>query len=344
MYSNNLFEKFCRDKHIKMSTRKGYKTALSKYTEFNGKSIDFLIKEAIDEENNGIPLKERKVKKRLLDFRSHLISSNLSSNSVKTYFSKIKSFYRYFEVEIPYLPNAQYEKTYETCYLDLPTKDHIAKALEISSIDLKAVILFMASSGTAKAETLSLTVKDFFEATSDYHNGGSVEEILESLDRKTNIIPTFYLKRIKTDKYYYTFCSTEASDAIIRYLKTRPDLKLKDPLFDFTSSFLTVRFQKINDSMNWGFKGRYRFFRTHSLRKFHASNIGLSAEYVDALQGRSKSIIHETYIKTNPEKLKEMYESVMRNVLIYDLPKSEVTQEFTIVVNVFLSGKELNIF
>ena len=31
--------------------------------------------------------------------------------------------------------------------------------------------------------------------------------------------------------------------------------------------------------MKWGFKGKYRFFRSHTLRKFHASNIGLSAEY-----------------------------------------------------------------
>ena len=345
MHSSKLFQKFCRDKHIKMSTCKGYETALGKYADFNEKSIDFLITEAVSEENKGIPCKERKIKKRLMDFRSYLLNSDLSSNSVKTYFSKIKSFYRHFEVEIPYMPHPQYEKAYETCYFDLPTKNHIAQALEISSIDLKAVILFMASSGTAKAETLSLTVKDFFDATGDYHEGGSVSEMLKVLDKKMGIVPTFYLKRIKTDKYYYTFCSTEASDVIIRYLMTRHDLKLDDKLFDFSPSYLTAEFQKINDRLNWGFKGSFRFFRAHTLRKFHASNIGLSAEYVDALQGRSKNPIHETYIKTNPEKLKGMYESVMENVLIYNHAESEgVTQEFTIVVNVFLSGKELNIF
>ena len=344
MYSSKLFQKFCKDRNIKMSTRKGYKIALSKYTDFNQKSIDFLITEAIGEENDRVPLKDRKIKKRLVDFRNHLFNSDLSSNSVKTYFSKIKSFYRHFEVEMPYLPHPQYEKAYETCYFDLPTKNHIARALEISPIKLKAVILFMASSGTAKAETLSLTVKDFFDATSDYHEGGPADKILKALDKKTDIIPTFYLKRIKTDKYYYTFSSPEASDAIIKYLKTRDDLKLDDKLFDFSPSYLTAEFQKINDRLNWGFKGSFRFFRAHSLRKFHASNIGLSAEYVDALQGRSKNPIHETYIKTNPQKLKAMYESVMDNIIIYDSPKSEITQEFTIVVNVFLSGKELNIF
>ena len=88
--------------------------------------------------------------------------------------------------------------------------------------------------------------------------------------------------------------------------------------------------------MNWGFKGNYRFFRSHTLRKFHAS-IGLPAEYIDSLQGRSKNVIHETYIKTNPEKLKEIYQTAMHNVMIYNTKKNEIiNQEFTIVINVFL--------
>ena len=95
--------------------------------------------------------------------------------------------------------------------------------------------------------------------------------------------------------------------------------------------------------MKWGFKGKYRFFRSHSLRKFHASNIGLSAEYVDALQGRSKNEIHETYIKTNPSKLKEIYMSVMKNVMINDKKEIIKKEEFNIIINVFLSGKEFNI-
>ncbi len=250
----------------------------------------------------------------------------------------------HFEFELPHLPQAKYDKIYETNYLDLPTREHIHEALLISPIDLKAIILFMSSSGTAKAETLSLTVEHFINATEEYHQGGTIESILETLNLRDDVVPTFYLKRIKTDKYYYTFCSPEASSYIVKYLKTRENLKLEDSLFDFTSSVLLARFQEINDKMNWGFKGKYRFFRSHTLRKFHASNIGLSAEYVDSLQGRSKNEVHETYIKTNPRKLKEIYKSAMPNVMINNkMENIKVKQEFTIVVNVFLSGKELNI-
>ena len=268
----------------------------------------------------------------------------MSPNTSKTYFSKVKTFYLHFEVELPHLPDAKYNKIYETNYLDLPTKEHISQAIEISTIDLKAVILFMSSSGTAKAETLSLTIEQFIKGTQEYHNGGSIDTILDTLEKRRNVVPTFYLKRIKTDKYYYTFCSPEASYNIVKYLKTRKNLKLEDKLFDFSPSLLLTRFQEINDYMDWGFKGKYRFFRSHTLRKFHASNLGLSAEYIDSLQGRSKNEVHETYIKTNPKELKKIYMSAMKRVMVYnDSDKKSVNQEFTIVINVFLSGKEYNI-
>ena len=342
--NSKLFNKFAKDRNIKESTRQGYESAIDKYTTFHNLTIDELIDEALNEENNHIPLKKRKIKSRLLDFRTFLINSELSPSSVRTYFSKITTFYRHFEVEMPFLPQAKFNKTYEVNYLDLPTKAHIAQAVEISPVSFKAIILFMASSGTAKAETLSLTVKDFINATSEYHSGGSIDDILAQLKTKNNVIPTFYLKRIKTDKYYYTFCSPEATKYIIAYLKTRSDLDFNDKLFDFTSSKLMSNFQQINDKLNWGFKGKSRFFRSHTLRKFHASNIGLSAEYIDSLQGRGKNTVHDTYIKTNPVKLKEIYQSVVENVEIFPKENEEnVTQEFNIIINVFLAGKEYNL-
>ena len=181
---------------------------------------------------------------------------------------------------------------------------------------MKAIILFMSSSGTAKAETLSLTVNDFINATNEYHKRENTKEIIEQLCKKSNVIPTFYLKRIKTNKFYYTYCSFEAT-TYINYLKTRKNLKNKDKLFDITDSSLTLKFRQINDSLNWGFKGKYRFFRPHTLRKFHTSNIGLSSDYIDLLQGRGRSDIHETYIKTNPKELqffsKSLYHFVRAN-------------------------------
>ena len=165
MYFNKLFQRFCKERNIKDSTMKGYHSTLKKYEEFHNKSLDELIEEAIKDEEERTPLKERKIKMRLLDYRTYLLDSDMSPNTSKTYFSKLKTFYLHFEIELPHLPDAKYNKIYETNYLDLPTKEHIAQAIEISTIDLKAVILFMSSSGTAKAETLSLTVEQFIQGT-----------------------------------------------------------------------------------------------------------------------------------------------------------------------------------
>ena len=77
----------------------------------------------------------------------------MSSNTVKTYFSKLKTFYVHFEIEIPHLPDVKYNSEYEINYLDLPTKENIRDALDISPLPFQALILFMSSSGTAKAET-----------------------------------------------------------------------------------------------------------------------------------------------------------------------------------------------
>lgn len=343
MINQRLIHKISKERNLKQSTISGYESSLNKYSEFHNQSLEFLLDEAVEEEKNLVPLKERKIKTRLMDFRKYLYESNLSAKTSRTYFSKVLVFYRHFEVEIPNLPEAQREKEYESEYRDLPTKEDIAKAIEISDSLMKAIILFMSSSGTARAETLSLSIEDFIKATGDYHKSDDINDVINKLSKKDNIIPTFYLKRIKTNKYYYTYCSFEATTYILNYLKTRKNLKNSDKLFDITESTLTLKFRQINDEMKWGYKGKYRFFRSHTLRKFHASNIQLSIEYIDALQGRGKSEIHETYIKENPEKLKKIYEKAQKNILIFKHDPKEIHNEYNIIIYIFLGSDHIKI-
>ncbi|NYB26465.1 MAG: integrase [Methanobacteriaceae archaeon] len=284
-------------------------------------NLQELINEAYFEENQGIPLKDRNIKRHLIGFRNFLLQ-NLSPGAAKTYFAKVKTFYNHFEVQLPYLPSAKYGVDYEIYYNDLPTNEHIKNALSISTCGMRAIILFMATSGTAMAETLSLTINDFIKATKGYHDNNSLEDILNTLINQEDIVPTWYLKRIKTDKYYYTFNHPIATNEIVKYLKSRVIFDLNEKLFPFLPSLVLDRFQKINDYFGWGRKGKYRFFRSHTLRKFHASNIGLSAEHVDLLQGRSRNIVHETYIKTNPQKLKQLYTEAMHHLSLTDTPSN----------------------
>ncbi len=316
MTSSDLFNGFCISRNIKGSTVRSYLSAVRKYESYNGMSMDSLMDEAIRDEESMVPLKNRHIKNRLLNFRSYLLDSELSINTVKTYFSRIKTFYRHFEIELPYLNDIKFDEEYLSSYYDLPTRGDIRKVCSISSNAFRALVLFISSSGCAKAETLSLTVGDFVKASDDYHDGGSIDDVLNCLIGRRDVVPAFYLKRIKTNKFYYAFCSPEASHHIVKYLISRKGLSLDDRLFDFTDSSLIYSFKKLNDSLGFGFVGPYRFFRSHSLPKFHESNIGLSHDIVDELHGRAKTMVHEEYIKTNSQRLKEIYIGAMHNVMI----------------------------
>ena len=72
MYSNKIFDKFCKERNIKSTTIKGYETAIVKYSEYCKKDIDELIKEALDDEDGRIPLKERKLKERYVSANTYI--------------------------------------------------------------------------------------------------------------------------------------------------------------------------------------------------------------------------------------------------------------------------------
>lgn len=345
MYNEKLFIKLVEERNVKKSTIRGYYTSLNSYTNFCEMTLQELYDEAIADEKSIVLLKNRRLKQHLIDYRSYLINKNIASSTIKNYMSKITTFYNHFMIEIPQLPQIKYEKSYEISYEDLPSRTDIKKVLDIVPIDFKSLILFMVSSGTAKSETLSLTVSDFLKATHEYHSSTSILGSLNELSNKKDVVPTFYIKRFKTDKYYHTFCTPEATNYIVKYLKTRDCLKMEDKLFPFTDSTLVKKFELVNDYFGWGFKGYYRFFRSHVLRKYHASNIGLPEEIIDELEGRGKNKIHDTYIKTNPIKLKKIYKKYMHNVTIYQKDKieEEIREEINITINIFLADSHISL-
>ena len=323
--SKELLNRFFQERNVKTSTQKGYIASMGRwfnYVDYNDlqENIDTYIKE----EDNRIPTRDRRIKKEMLGFREHLINdkSIKSARSVRSYFSKVGTVFRHFGLEIPSLPQVKMDKGYVSNYNDLPTHEMLRNACEQSPVDLKAIILFMSSSGSAKAETLSITVGMFLEGCADYLEETPTEqnipETIKSLSDRHDIVPLIYLRRIKTDKWYYTCCSPEASYIIIESLKIRKNLQWNDKLFDYTQSLLLTKFQEINDNNNWGYVGAYRRFRSHALRKFMASNIGLPRDQVDSFQGRAKDMIQEAYFKQDPQALKKIYMNNMNRIMIYD--------------------------
>ena len=347
---SEYFNDFCQERNIKKSTIKGYKTSINKYTTYYNMSLDELIDEALHEEDEKIPLRHRSLKRRLLQFRTFLLDeTDLEVTTIELHLTRIKALYSHFEVELPKISSLK-DNRVELTFLDLPTRRHIYEAVGLTGLKIGSLILFMGSSGTGRKECSELRVCDVIDACQEYikKNNGSVKSILEELYAyKGTIVPTFKLLRFKTGKTYYTFCTDEAIRYMIRWLLLKMDmlefrgkeLGYDDKVWDLSKRQISYHFQSVNDQLGWGYKRKYRFFRPHTLRKFMASNIGLSEENVDFLQGRSKDKLHATYIKANPNRLKELYMSVMDNVTILHREERIIrNEEFNIILHIHFHG------
>lgn len=341
-----MLEKFIEARDIVDETAKSYRITVNQYTKFHNLTLEELITEAWNDDEEIRNIHKRKINDRIFNFRTELKEVyKLETTTINKKIGNLQTIYTHYGIEFPKVRGLK-DKRKQLTYFDLPTKEHICLALESTTIHNQALILFLASSGTGRAETASITIQDFIDATSEYHNGGTLEEILDEIySQKDVVVPTFSLRRQKTNKTYYTFCTPEATFAIVNYLrhelkkqkiknrreKTEEEINLSKPLFASSARSISQKLNKINDKLGFGFKGKDRFFRPHTLRKFHASNIGLSAEYIDTLQGRAKDKIHATYIKTNPAHLKKVYINVMENVTVnLEAQRTVINEEYHI--------------
>ena len=310
---NELIEEVNIMKNHGEGTERIYRHAVKKYKEFCGMSLKELLEEAEAEEDAGIKWKRRKLKKRLLTYRQYLLD-NYALNTVKAMFGPILVIYRYYEIELFPLPpiNTKAANTPQPVqFEDLPDKEIIRKAVDVATPTMKPIILFMASSGCAKRETLNLTIGDYLEALSEYTSETNIFDIIEDLGDCEGVVPTFHIRRQKTGKHYYTFCSPEAVLAINNYLMWRVDaLHDRRRLFKVESNYFSEGFALVNKRLKLGKVGNYNRFRSHMLRKYHAStlyNDGMPLEKVNELQGKSKNRTDSAYFMANPEDLKYEY-------------------------------------
>ena len=353
-----MLQKFINSRNLEKSTIKSYKTVISQYEKFHNETIEDLIVEAWNDEEEYQNIYQRRINNRIMDFRTALIETeNLATNTINLKIMKLQTFYTHYGVTFPKVKGLK-DKSKQLTYYDLPNKKQISMACESTSIQNQAIILFIASSGTGRTECANLTIKDFVMATEEYHEGGTLEEILDTLWATDEpLVPTFSVMRQKTSKQYYTFCTPEATFSIIRWLKhrlkileqknnrnqTNEKLDWNDSLFGTTARGIGDRFNVINDNLEFGFKGKSRFFRPHTLRKFHASNIGLSEEHIDMIQGRSKDKVHETYIKTNPAYLKKVYMTAMDNVTInLEGQRTVHNEEYNINIHLHFHNEQMS--
>lgn len=313
-----IVDTICLERNIKEKTRQTYLQTIDHYTELFNQSFASLIQSYYKEEEI-IVWKKRTLKQHLITYRNYLYNTFLP-NTAKIYFGKILTILRHLELELGQLPKLNNKNNNELppiTYEDLPSKREIENAYNIASPVMKAVILFQTSSGCARRESLNITVRDYLTANNVKITDKPVKSLLLQVDR--NNIPCFKIKRQKTNKYYFTYCSPQANQEILEYLINRDNLTLESPMFDTNLYYWNKWFAEINDKLEMGTARKFNRFRSHMLRKYHAStlyNNGMSITDIDDLQGRSKDSTHQSYFMEDPLLLKKKYEEHMDCLLL----------------------------
>ena len=223
--NEEYIQEYIHTRGLKKTTYNITKVILNHYSKFQQTTLHELIIEADNEEEQGIRWKNRKLKTRLVNYMTHL-RETMKYSSAKTYLRTIKAFYFHHEIEVHRLPkwnpkNAQL--TEPLTYNDLPDRQIIKSAVEIAEPLMKALLLFLSSSGMSKVDALSLTINDFIESTFRYHQKMDQVTAIQTLFNMTDIdmIPSFKCRRNKTGKYFITFCTHEATREILNYLYIR---------------------------------------------------------------------------------------------------------------------------
>ena len=310
-----LLDDLQRIRNLTESTMNGYKSTVGKYTRFHHKSFTSLIREAEKEETKGVLWKNSKLRDRLVDFRTYLIDNDYLEKTIEDYMQRVKTIYYTHEIEIhslPYMSSKNLKKSAPINYRDLPDSILLQKIILMSRPLECAYLTFMVSSGCARKETLSLTFEDYLKATWRYHRTNNLELALDRLyNCNEPIIGDSNIYRFKTGKFYPTFNSPESNDYLLGYIYSRKDdFDLDSKLFKTNEHTFSDYFSRTNEKLNLGKAGTFNRFRSHNLRKFHASSLynhGMSMEYVNELQGKAKNKTDSCYFMVNPEHLRREY-------------------------------------
>ena len=290
-------------------------------------SLCDLLAEAITEQENHTPENRLSIYDRIISFRDYLTKNHIG-NTITDSISKIKTFYHYNRVTIPFIPplNSKYvNKNDLISFEDLPTKDELRLAMQFADDDLKMWIMVIISSGASRCEAKSMTNRTLFEGTRAYHKKDNFHDALKYLARNNNVVCTCKLVRQKTDKPYYTFLNPECVQRIAKIKLRHEDFDLDAPLLKYNLNHVNHKFKKLNDYLGFGEVGGYARLRPHMLRKFNSTYLTqgsfegnlLGMDSVDLLHGRGKNKTRQAYYKDNPDFLKFEYIKAMSNISLY---------------------------
>jgi integrase len=335
------FIDFCNRRKHKTNTTHQYLHALGMYTDLIGKSLPELIKEAEDEEDEGIRLRKRTIRKHLSKFQQHIESLGYSESSKKVFTTCVRAYYNEYEIQLPkrFKNNARSDRK-EKLYNDLPTLEDIRHLLKYANLTFTAIILLGLSSGMSRAEICSLKFKDFYNAIDLKPFPKNLDEFLERVNDQTDIIPFWQITRIKTENSFFTFSTPESTEAIINYIADlnrrnkkhiaqnrttqivitpETSLFLSSYMNRMSETVVSIAYKRMNENAGFEKKDNKSFIRPHILREVFASTLEknkMTHLMTRWIMGHKLDSTTSAYFKADPEAVKEEYIQFLSHLTI----------------------------
>ena len=343
------FLDFCKRRNLKSSTINRYVIALHKYSDLIDLDIDEMIEEAEEEEDLGLRLRKRKIRKHLIKFKEYLDNRKYSENYKIGTLSMVRAFYSEYDITLPknFKRKARSDRK-PLLFEDLPSMEEIKYILQYAKPVFRSMILLGVSSGMSTAELLSLTFDHLYDAMDLSEDSYNINELIDVLKSKSEKIPFWNVIRIKTTNHYFTFSSPESIVSLINYLEDLNRLHNKKYKTDIeitpkTKLFLNNRFKSINENLiqityrRLNEKAGYKrpdgtnYIRPHVLRKVFASTLERNKMphlMTRWLMGHKLDPTTSAYFKANPETLKEEYIQIVEQLNVnQDIEIKTVTTE-----------------
>lgn len=320
---------------LSANTQKNYEHSIHKYEKYHNMPIDELIEEALKEQTEGVPHHLLKIIDRIEDFQNYLISQGLVYGTIQKHLTVVKRVYTVNRVNLPFIQPVNPKTTRRREYIeykDILTTDEIKKAIPYMRLPFQARALAIAQGGLSNEECEHLSYRSFIDETYKYHQCDDDLEALKWLsDENHPIIWVTKMIRWKTKKPYYVLLHPEAINRIAEarlYQLGLPSYTPSDKLLDTSKRGFMEACYVTNRKCGFGLVAEESKFRSHNLRRFHATRIrggvlsyeerSISNSQIDELQGRGKTSVQDTYIKTNPLEQKIIYAKVMNNLSLYN--------------------------
>jgi len=320
---------------VSAKTKPMYLSALQRFCEFSGKNPIELIEMRDSEIKNNDHNHRTGIRDLILDFRIYLEKEKYAPKTINAMDGSIRGFFTAVLGKGAMINVKNYHNAYVSIKKDLvPTLEELRKILDISNIEEKFRIIFLAQSGMRISDALSLKIGDIRREL-DLGNVPLAIRYLPEKDRES------IGERI-------TFLASDGVQILKAYLEYRKqlgeNLTFQSPLFASRTNRGTVAIgdDKINKMLKSvahraGLNGTwpYGILRAHSFRKFfitQMTNHGVQDKIVDFFVGHAVSDIDRVYWTRRVEELRKIYADRQQHLnpislkQEYDLSKIEGLQ------------------